>query len=111
MKDDFDAFMAEANNKNKKLEFTKIPVDVSLYTQPGPSLRIIFPLGPRIADILVGIESNGALSVVSQNILPDGGGMTETTKTKSLTVDDLGRILETCEDIGIFAEFLRQRLG
>ncbi|KFY86088.1 hypothetical protein V500_07886 [Pseudogymnoascus sp. VKM F-4518 (FW-2643)] len=111
VKDDFDAFMAEASHKNKKLQFTKIPVDVSLYTQPGPSLRIIFPLGPRIADILVEIESNGALHVVSQNVIPEGDGMTETTKTKSLTVDDLGRILETCEDIGIFAEFLRQRLG
>ncbi|KFY42242.1 hypothetical protein V494_02513 [Pseudogymnoascus sp. VKM F-4513 (FW-928)] len=111
VKDEFEAFMAEAKHKDKELQFAKIPVDVSLYTQPGPVLGMIFPLGPRIADILVGIESNGALSIVSQNIIPDRDGTTETTKAKSLTVDDLGRILETCEDIGIFAEFLRQRLG
>jgi hypothetical protein len=111
IRDEFDAFMADASSTTTKpLEYQILPVDVSLYTQPIPGIRLTFPFERRMADIWINIGSNGALSVLKQNILDFEGGEENKGKSRSITAEDLGKMLEISEDIGIFAEYVRRRL-
>jgi hypothetical protein len=85
---------------------TALTIDVSLATQP-PSLKLVFPFKDRTANIKFDINANGAVEIKEQNVL-DENAMDE---GKSLTVADLGRMLEITEDLGIWAEFVSRRLG
>jgi len=111
----------KTNRKSKKAEFadfmsqTSIPeggperYDVALYTQPALKLQVAFPLRGRDAMVAFEIKLNGVVEVVGQNILKagdEGKG-----KQRLLTVADLGKILEITEDIGIWLEFVKRRLG
>jgi len=100
VKDEFEAFMAEAASKQAP-KYTKLPVDVALYTQPLPRVRVNFAIGNRTANLWVEVGGNGTLAIVSQNILDEDS---------KLKTEDLGRILEICGDIGVFVEFLRMKL-
>jgi hypothetical protein len=59
------------------------------------------------------IRVNGGVDVVSQNLLPENGGtdLMDEGKGKKLSVTDLARMLEITEDIGIWVEFVKRRLG
>jgi hypothetical protein len=72
-------------------------------------LHVAFPFRGRDAMVMFEIKLNGVVEVVGQNILTagdEGKG-----KQKALTEADLGRILEITEDIGIWLEFVKRRLG
>lgn len=80
-------------------------LDVILTTQPNLRLRIAFPCGRITGDVTFEIRLNGAVEVTAQNLLKGG------EQEKGLTVKDLGRILEVTEDLGVWAEFVKRRLG
>jgi len=100
--DKFAEFMSPASAE----EISTLPLDVSLTTQPL-SLKLVFPFKDRTANVRFDINLNGAVDVKEQNLL-DEDAMDD---GKRLTVADLGRMLEIAEDLGIWAEFVRRRLG
>jgi hypothetical protein len=73
-------------------------------------LRVVFPIRREKADITIQIKLNGAVEIESENILKENGVLGE-GKGKALKREDLARSLEICEDLGIWAEFIRWRLG
>ena len=111
--------------KNKKDEFADfmkggsapleapLDVDVLFSIQPVPRLQIVFPFENRTANAVFDIKLNGAVEVVSQNIIAevvdvDGDG---TNGGNDVKVRDLGTMLEITEDLGIWVEFVRERFG
>jgi hypothetical protein len=114
IRDEYEAFLAEAlSNDASPPQFDKLPVDVTVYTQPHPTLRLTFPFRRRTADICFEIGMNGALTVAFENVL-DEDDFDEREKSRGkrreLTSADLARMLEISEDLGLFAEFVRMRL-
>jgi hypothetical protein len=112
VQDEYEAFLSEAlSDDTAPPHFDKLPVDVTVYTQPHPTVRLTFPFRRRTADICFEIGMNGALTVAFENVLDDfDAGEGNTGKQRQLTSADLGRILEISEDLGLFAEFVRRRL-
>jgi len=106
-KDNFSDFMKGVNMEEEPT------MDVSFTTQPSPRIKLVFPFKPKgakiakTAHIRFDIKQNGIVEVKDQNILDD----TAMEDGKSLTKEDLGRMLEITEDIGIWMEFVRRRLG
>jgi hypothetical protein len=84
-----------------------LAVDVSFTAQPLPRIHLVFPFRQRTADITFDIKLNGVVEVVSQNIIDPN----EMDEGKALSVADLGRMLEVTEDLGIWTEYVRKRLG
>jgi hypothetical protein len=115
VRDEYEAFLAEAlSDSAQPPQFDKLPVDITVYTQPHPTLRLTFPFRRRTADICFEIGMNGALTVAFENVLSDDdeddfGGKSR-GKGRQLVSADLGRILEISEDLGLFVEFVRMRL-
>lgn len=112
IRDEYESFLSEAlSDSTAPPHFAALPVDVTVYTQPAPTLRVTFPFRLRTADVCFEIGMNGALAVAWENVLEDeddfGAGR---GKGRQLAKEDLGRILEMCEDLGVFAEFVRRRL-
>jgi hypothetical protein len=70
----------------------------------------VFPMCKGQADLMVQIKLNGAVEIESENILKENTSSGD-GKGKPLTRDDLARALEICEDLGIWVEFMRRRLG
>lgn len=113
----------KTHRKSKKAEFASFmagsPIpeggparyDVALYTQPALKLHIAFPFRGRDAFVAFEIKLNGVVEVVGQTILDGKAGDEGTDQQKALTETDLGRILEITEDIGIWLEFVKRRLG
>jgi hypothetical protein len=110
IRDEFEAFMAMQDSKqNSHKSPDRLEIDVSLFTQPLPHLRLTFPFKNGTADIWFDIGMNGSLLVTSQNILEEGG-KGNSSNGKTLAAQDLGRILEISEDFGVFAEYIKRRL-
>ncbi|KAI9742709.1 MAG: hypothetical protein M1818_003850 [Claussenomyces sp. TS43310] len=112
LKDEYEAFMAEAMTETRsETQFEKMPVDVFLYTQPAPGIRVTFPFRSCTADVWFEIGVNGSVTVESQNVLGEGGQHAAgEDKQGSLKVADLARILEVTKDLNVFVEFIKKRL-
>jgi len=106
-KDEFADFMAQISVSDKSM-------DVAFSTQPVPRLRVVFPFKKSTVNVTFEIKLNGAVEVVAQNLV-DRNASDENASDegmgKKLTVADLGRMLEITEDLGIWAEFVKRRLG
>jgi hypothetical protein len=91
-----------------------LPMDVTLTVHPAPRLNVVFPIGPKSANIHIEVGPNGKVRVVSQNILPDGvNGIADTTgkgKGRQYTAEDLGRVLEYFEDLDEWCQWIRTRV-
>ena len=87
----------------------KFSLDVSFTTQPNPKLVVVFPFKKRTANITFEINVNGVVEVTSQNIL-DEQVQNEGEGKKKLEAQDLAKMLEITEDLGVWAEFVRRRL-
>ncbi|KAI9055831.1 hypothetical protein LZ554_000770 [Drepanopeziza brunnea f. sp. 'monogermtubi'] len=97
---------AELNEFLQEVEVQRSKnMDVVLTTQPDLRLRVIFACGNTKGDVTFEIRLNGVVEVKLQNLLTEGGDW------KGLTVKDLGRMLEITEDLGVWAEFVKGRLG
>lgn len=102
-KDRFEDFVKGMSLEEK----SALSIDVSFTTQPTPRIYLVFPFKKRSANITFEIKANGVVEVVSQNII-DPDVMAD---DKSFTETDLGKMLEITEDLGIWTEFVRRRLG
>ncbi len=111
------------NRKSKKAEFAAfmartsisdgdfVRYDVALFTQPILKLQVAFQFKGRDALVEFAIKLNGVVEVIGQNILDQKKTDDEgKAKQKTLTIADLGKILEITEDIGIWVEFVKRRL-
>jgi hypothetical protein len=111
-KNELDGFMvhsAAANSEPRQ----SLSMDVTLSVHPVPRLQIVFPFRKETANIILEIRLNGAIHVVSQNIIPDEeNGVTEVGKGKGkqFTVEQLGLLLEHMEDLCQWCEWVRSRL-
>ncbi|TGO83990.1 hypothetical protein BPOR_0565g00010 [Botrytis porri] len=102
--------------KDKRADSTHL--DVSLTLTPVPRVEIVFEFKKRSANVIFEIQGNGGVMVEQENILHGFGegedevmnGMGEERKGRILTRDDLGRMLEVCEDLGVWVEWVRGRL-
>ena len=105
--DEFASFMSQTPTS------TELKIDISFSIQPLPRLQVVFPFKNRTANVTFDIKLNGVVEVVSQNVIKevmdiDGvGGVGE----HELKVQDLATMLEITEDLGIWVEFVRTRLG
>jgi hypothetical protein len=125
--DDFDSFMSQSPPSPPKS--SEISLDIQLFTptQSPPRLRIVFPFSRALgqgrkegtANVTFEIGLNGSVGVVEQNLIPvvikldedEVMGEAGEKEHGDLKVKDLGRILEICEDLGVWVEFVRGRLG
>ena len=113
-RDQFAAFMAGANgsapsHNEAELGSKELPlqVDVTLNVHPIPRLQIVFPFRSGTASVDLEIQENGRVHVESQNILDASNTIGANGRQRS--AEDLGKLLETFEDIGKWCEFIRTR--
>jgi len=119
VRDEYSHFMTENGDPASHGERGEQPrqggsvfMDVVLTAHPVPRLQVVFPFRNRTADVMLEIRINGLVHVVSQNVLDDADGASEAVgkgKSKELAPQDLGRVLEVCEDLGIWCEWIRRR--
>jgi hypothetical protein len=106
--EEFDTFMSESSAS------TELKIDISLTTQPIPRLCVVFPFKERTANITFDVKLNGVVEVVSQNLISevvDDDAVGGEDGVNRLNVSDLGTMLEITEDLGIWIEFVKRRLG
>ncbi len=104
--DQFSAFMESKAEADSDAE-ESIKVDVTLTIQPVPRLHIVFPFRSTTATVVLEIRENGQVHVVSQNILDESNAVGPNGRRRQL--EDIGKVLETVENIGEFCEFLSSR--
>jgi hypothetical protein len=77
---------------------------------PVPRLRAVFPFRDRTANVTLQIQENGHVHVESQDVL-DERNMTAAAGSggRQRKMEDVGALLETLEDVGKWAEFIRTR--
>jgi hypothetical protein len=121
IRDEYEAFLSEAlSDSREPLQFDILPIEVSLYTQPHPSLRLTFPFSRRTADIQFEVGTNGALTITTQNVLDEHDAVVKRERDSSMGMDmeedrrltkaDLARAMEISEHLGLFVEFVRVKL-
>jgi hypothetical protein len=96
-KERFAEFLAQNTTVKKKHDLS-----VTLTTQPVPTLQLAFQLKEKPANVTFQIGVNGVVEVLSQDILGDSSQM---------KAADLGRMLEITEDLGVWMEFVTQKIG
>ncbi|KAI9823174.1 MAG: hypothetical protein M1832_002617 [Thelocarpon impressellum] len=95
-----------------------LPVDLGLSTQPTPRLTLFFPqrTGGKLLSAAFEVYREGGVGLVAQNFIhgdsvaDDEADEKGKGKGKQLTVAGVAKALETCEDLGILAEWLCRRL-
>lgn len=113
--DEFERYAAGGNNKSSSSSSSTLNMDVVLTAHPVPRLQVVFPFRAATADIVLEIGPNGQVHVVSQNIFDEDDTAVEGVegegkgKSRRLYPQDLGRILEVCEDLGVWCEWIRSR--
>lgn len=126
--DDFDSFMSQSPPSPPTS--SEISLDIQLFTptQSPPRLRVVFPFSRAFgtgrkegtANVTFEIGLNGNVVVVEQNLIPVVitldedevmGNVEDETEKARLKIKDLGKMLEICEDLGVWVEFVRGRLG
>jgi len=104
---------AKQGNPIAEGEEPPVSVDVTLSFNPIPQLQIVFPLPgraqeePRSVKVQLEIRENGHVHVEYQNVLDDSNSLAPNGRMRQ--VEDIGKLLETVEDIGEWCEFLRTR--
>lgn len=101
-RDAFADFMAQVPGRGQG----ELKVDITFTTLPSPHIGVVFPFKNRRGNVVFDIKLNGEVAVAYQNVLDP-----EVKSDRSLTESDLGRMLELTEDIGVWVEFVRRRLG
>ncbi len=89
-------------------------MDVTLTAHPVPRLQVVFPFRDGAADIMLEIREDGLVHVVSQNIIDEAGAdsdMAGRDNGRQFRPQDLGRVLEVCENLGKWCRWIRNRFG
>ena len=86
----------------------EIKIDINLTMVHAPRLQIAFPFRTsETAIIVLEIRENGQVHVESQNVLDERNRVAPNGRERR--PEDLGKMLETIEDIGKWVEFVRTR--
>ncbi len=114
--DDYTTFLSPKQDQPRKEETQdeSLSVDLTLTQSPTtvPRLRALFPFrGEQTADVTLEIRENGRVGVVAQDVLDlDGEGNMEVVGgRRQRRAEDVGLLLEHCEDLGKWIEFIRSR--
>jgi hypothetical protein len=91
---------------------TPLSVDVTLTAFPVPRLQVVFPFRAGVANIVLEIQLNGVVHIISENITD--GGLDEPSdkgkgKERTRNPESLARALSICEDIGRWCAWIRSR--
>ena len=105
--DDYTSFMEGQKREQVASQEGPLKVDVTLTVHPIPRLQIVFPFRSTTANVVLEIRENGSVHVVSQNLLDESNAVAPSGRQRC--VEDVGKVLETIEDIGRWCEFLRTR--
>lgn len=90
-----------------------LPIDVTLTVHPVPRLQVVFPFRGATATVVLDVQLNGMVHVVSENVLPmpgSGQGQEPQGSRRQMQPQDLGQVLQVCEDIDQWCEWIRSRL-
>ncbi|KAL8421593.1 hypothetical protein RB596_002388 [Gaeumannomyces avenae] len=88
-----------------------LPIDVTLTVHPVPRLQVVFPFRGATATVVLDVQLNGMVHVVSENVLPmPGKGLEREGGGRQMQPQDLGQVLQVCEDIDQWCEWIRSRL-
>lgn len=110
---------ASSSIAKEKKKNVSTHLDVSLTLTPVPRLQMVFDFKKRSANVVFEIQGNGGVIVMEENVLNGENGDSEMGgddtigmkgKGRALTREDLGRMLEVCEDLGVWVEWVRGRL-
>ena len=124
---ELEALMSEALMSEAALDTFKdgdaLPIDISLSTDQGPKLTLVFPCQGKLLNAVFELDREGGIVVVGQNIFGnedhamgeagdrgDGDGSHAKGKRKRLSGAGVARSLMISEDLGILAELIRRRL-
>lgn len=114
--DDFGMFMVNQKRSvakaaaNARVDGPQTPstdVDVTLSAHPVPRLQIVFPFRSTTANVVLEIRPNGQVHVESQNVIDETNSTAPNGRRRQ--PEDVGKLLETIEDIGKWCEFIRSR--
>ncbi|KAK4138886.1 hypothetical protein BT67DRAFT_413696 [Trichocladium antarcticum] len=107
--DAFESFLAEvaAASPDGDGDPAPLAIDTTLTLLSVPRLRVLFPFGTRTASVTVEIQENGRVHVEAQNVLDARNTVAPSGRPRA--VGDVGRLLETVEDVGKWVEFMRSR--
>ncbi|KAK3684723.1 mediator of RNA polymerase II transcription subunit 1-domain-containing protein [Podospora appendiculata] len=99
---------ATANeDEHQQQQDQPLKIDVTLTVHPVPRLQVVFPFREITANILLEIRENGQVHIEAQNVLDESNATAPNGRPRR--VEDLGKALETIEDIGKWCEFIRTR--
>lgn len=124
---DLTTFMADEQSGDEALL-----IDISLVVVPSPHLTVLFPLlSGVVASITLAILPNADVTILGQNLVPQphtssphvtngvGGEGTEEGLTQAgdemekyrKRIEALAKALMTCEDLNVWAEWIRRKFG
>ncbi|KAL7623318.1 hypothetical protein AAE478_006999 [Parahypoxylon ruwenzoriense] len=115
-RDEFSDFMSQADGGSDGSS-RAFKVDITLTAHPVPRLQLVFPFKAHTANILLEIQLDGKVHVVSDNVFQKDeegshpmGGVGSLGQPKRRTAKDWANALETAEDIGIWIEMIKYKL-
>lgn len=86
-------------------------LDVILWVHPAPHMQVVFPMGKSTANISLKILEGGVVEIVDENILDYKENGEVKGKRKEFTREKMGKVLEHMEDLCLWSEWIRSRLG
>ncbi|KHN99393.1 uncharacterized protein MAM_03091 [Metarhizium album ARSEF 1941] len=86
-------------------------LDVILWVHPAPHMQVVFPMGKSTANISLKILEGGVVEIVDENILHWKEDGESRCKRKDFTRQKLAKALEYMEDLCLWSEWIRSRLG
>ncbi|KAM0461244.1 hypothetical protein ACHAPV_004562 [Trichoderma viride] len=86
-----------------------VDMDVILWVHPSPHLQVVFPVKHSTIDITLRILEGGTVEIVNENVIEQHEKESK-GKGKSISREDLGKVLERLEDLCKWAEWIRTRL-
>ncbi|KAH9892315.1 mediator of RNA polymerase II transcription subunit 1-domain-containing protein [Xylariomycetidae sp. FL2044] len=108
-RDEFSRFMGESDDATPGAS-KALKVDMVLTAHPIPRLELVFPFRNRTANILLEIQLGGRVHIVSDNIFGDRDPNNK-GKGKAIDIKQWAAWLETLEDIGLWIEMIKIKLG
>jgi hypothetical protein len=100
--DAFEAFMSQSTTPLEPEPERKL--DVTFTLVGNPRIQVVFPCGEKKAQAEIEILPGGQAAITWENVLSRIAG-------KGASRDDMARWLEVSEDLGIWAEFIRRKVG
>ncbi|KAK1756880.1 mediator of RNA polymerase II transcription subunit 1-domain-containing protein [Echria macrotheca] len=84
-----------------------IKMDVTLTLHPVPRLQVIFPFRDGMANVVLEIRLNGAVTVIYQDVLDERNAVAPDGRPRR--EEDLAEFLMWIEDLSAWCEFIRTR--